>query len=43
MEGSNTLDVHHILVKGAVSEQIYRKTSKKEDFNNKTYVRSKLK
>jgi len=36
-EGSNTLDVHHILVKGAISEQVYKKTSKKEDFNNETY------
>ena len=35
--GSNTLEVHHILVKGAISEQVYKKVSKKEDFNNSTY------
>ena len=35
--GSNTTTVHHILVKGAISEQVYKKVSKKEDFNNSTY------
>jgi stress-induced morphogen len=35
--GSATLTVHHILVKGAISEQVYRRVSKKEDFNNSTY------
>lgn len=39
MEGSNTTSVHHILVKKAVSEQVYNKVSKKEDFNNSTYER----
>ena len=36
-EGSNTLIVNHILVKGAISEQVYKRVSKKEDFNNSTY------
>jgi len=40
--GSNTLLVHHILVKKAISEQVYKKTSKKEDFNNSTYEPSHL-
>ena len=35
--GSNTTTVHHILVKDAISEQVYKKVSKKEDFNNSTY------
>lgn len=42
MNGGNTTTVHHILVKGAVSEQIYKLTSKKLDFNNKTYTRNTL-
>ncbi|MCI4435440.1 MAG: hypothetical protein JHC33_01335 [Ignisphaera sp.] len=37
--GSNTLTVHHILVKKAISDQVYNKVSKKEDFNNSTYER----
>lgn len=41
-EGSNTTEVHHILVKGAVSDQVYKKTSKKEDFNNSTYERKPI-
>ena len=39
INGSNTTEVHHILVKKAISEQVYKKVSKKEDFNNNTYVR----
>jgi len=35
--GSNTLEVHHILVKNAISEQVYKRVSKKQDFNNSTY------
>lgn len=42
MDGSNTLDVNHIVVKKAISEQVYRKVSKKEDFNNSTYERNSL-
>lgn len=42
INGSNTLTVHHLLVKGAISEQVYKKTSKKEDFNNSTYVQESL-
>jgi len=42
INGSNTLDVHHILVKKAISEQVYRRVSKKQDFNNETYERAKL-
>jgi pterin-4a-carbinolamine dehydratase len=41
-EGSNTLTVHHILVKKGISEQVYKKVSKKEDFNNSTYERTTL-
>lgn len=37
INGSSTLTVNHILVKGAISEQVYKKVSKKEDFNNSTY------
>lgn len=40
--GSGTLTVNHILVKGAISEQVYKSVSKKEDFNNATYERSVL-
>jgi hypothetical protein len=42
INGSNTLLVHHILVKKAISEQVYKRVSKKQDFNNATYERSKL-
>ena len=41
-EGSNTLTVHHIMVKKAISEQVYKKVSKKEDFNNSTYETATL-
>lgn len=37
INGSKSLVVHHILVKGAISEQVYKRVSKKEDFNNSTY------
>lgn len=42
MNGSNTLQVHHIIVKKAISEQVYKRVSKKQDFNNETYERAKL-
>lgn len=42
MEGSNTFEVHHILVKGGISEQVFKTCSKKEDFNNKTYRKTKI-
>lgn len=42
INGSNTLTVHHILVKGAISDQVYKKVSKKQDFNNKTYRNKSL-
>ncbi len=38
INGSNTTTVNHILVKKAISEQVYKKVSKKEDFNNSTYI-----
>ena len=41
-EGSNTLQVHHLLVKKAISEQVYKRVSKKKDFNNSTYDRSAI-
>ena len=37
ISGSNTLKVNHILVKNAISDQVYSITSKKMDFNNSTY------
>jgi len=40
--GSNTTVVNHILVKKAISEQVYKKVSKKEDFNNSTYERESI-
>ena len=40
--GSNTLIVNHILVKNAISEQVYKRVSKKQDFNNSTYRRLKV-
>ena len=42
VNGSNTTVVNHILVKKAISEQVYKKVSKKEDFNNSTYERRAL-
>ena len=42
INGSNTTIVNHILVKGGISEQVYKQVSKKEDFNNSTYVRSEV-
>lgn len=42
INGSNTTIVNHILVKGGISEQVYNKVSKKEDFNNSTYNRVPL-
>ena len=42
INGSKSTIVNHILVKNAISEQVYKKVSKKEDFNNSTYERVKL-
>lgn len=42
INGSNTTIVNHILVKKAISEQVYKKVSKKDDFNNSTYVREEI-
>ena len=42
INGSNTTTVNHILVKRAISEQVYKKVSKKEDFNNSTYEANSL-
>lgn len=42
INGSNTLTVHHIIVKNAISEQVYKRVSKKEDFNNSTYEATKI-
>lgn len=41
-EGSNTLEVHHLLVRKAISDQVYRRVSKKQDFNNQTYKRKDI-
>lgn len=42
INGSVSLTVHHILVKGAISEQVYKKVSKKKDFNNSTYTKEEI-
>ena len=42
INGSNTNLVNHILVKKAISEQVYNKVSKKEDFNNSTYIKQEI-
>lgn len=39
---SNTTQVHHILTKGAVSEQVYNIVSKKKHFNDHTYKKVAL-
>ena len=40
--GSNTTVVNHILVRKAISEQVYKQVSKKMDFNNSTYEKTYL-
>jgi len=42
MLGGNTQIVNHIVVKNAISEQVYKTCSKKQDFNNSTYERREL-
>ena len=42
VNGSVSTIVNHILVKKAISEQVYKKVSKKEDFNNSTYISENL-
>lgn len=42
INGSASLVVHHIMVKNAISEQVYKKVSKKEDFNNSTYEATRV-
>jgi len=37
IKGSVSNEVHHILVKGSISEDIYNAVSKKRDFNNETF------
>ena len=37
IQGSNTTEVHFLLVKNAISDQVYKATSKKMDFNNSLY------
>lgn len=37
INGSNTSIVHHILVKDAISDQVYKAVSKKRDFNNNLF------
>lgn len=34
--------VHHLLVKDAISEQVYNQVSRKRDFNNSTFRRKKI-
>ena len=42
INGSNTLEVHHLLVKKAISEQVYQAVSQKQDFNNSTYEKKTI-
>lgn len=42
VNGSNSLKVHHLLVKKAISEQVYKLTSNKMDFNDSTYVKETI-
>ena len=42
INGSNTLKVIFLLVKGAISQQVYATTSKKLDFNNAMFKRVEL-
>lgn len=42
INGSNTLKVIFLLVKGAISQQVYAATSKKLDFNNAMFKRVEL-
>jgi len=42
INGSSTTTVNHILVKKAISDQVYKKVSKKMDFNNQTYLPTRL-
>lgn len=42
INGGRTNAVHHILVKNAISEQVYKLVSKKRDFNDSTFDRTKL-
>jgi len=37
INGSNTLIVNHILVRNAISDQVFQAVSKKMDFNNSCY------
>lgn len=42
LKSSNTNTVHHILSKGAVSEQVYKAVSSKRDFNNSCFTAESL-
>ena len=42
INGSNTLKVIFLLVKSAISQQVYAATSKKLDFNNAMFKRVEL-
>ena len=42
LEGSKTLEVIHLLVKGGISEQVYKVTSKKLNFNNKVFKKVRI-
>lgn len=42
INNEKTAVVHHLLVKGAISEQVYNQVSKKKDFNNKTFKKDKI-
>jgi hypothetical protein len=42
VQGSNTTKVHHIIVKGGISDQVQKAVRKKESFNNATYQKGLL-
>lgn len=42
INGGRTNTVHHLLVKNAISEQVYKLVSKKRDFNDSTFERKEI-
>ena len=42
LKGSNTYDVHLLLVKNAISDQVVETVEKKADFNNSCYIKRDL-
>ncbi len=42
VNNTQATQVHHILVKGGISEQVYKAVSNKKDFNNKVFQRRSI-